>query len=108
MAPDREQRAGSDRSDPAQVATRERREAQPALHRTAPDAELGSLGLDADLQETLNLDSFDMLQLFIALHAKLGIDVPEADAGALTTLRRIVDYLRARQAPGGAAGGVHS
>jgi acyl carrier protein len=74
-----------------------------ALHRIAPEADVADLGVDADLRSTLDLDSFDMLQLLVALHQKLGVDVPEADAGALTTVGRIVEYLRARQAPGGAS-----
>jgi acyl carrier protein len=72
-----------------------------ALHRIAPEADLAQLSPEADLRSALDLDSFDLLQLLVALHRKLGVDIPEADAGGLTTLSRIVGYLEARLAAGG-------
>jgi acyl carrier protein len=69
-----------------------------ALHRVAPEADLASLSPDADLRTTLDLDSFSMLQVFVALHDRLDVDVPESDAGGLSTVGHIVDYLHERLA----------
>lgn len=77
-----------------------------ALHRIAPEAELDRLAPAANLRTTLDLDSFDVLQLFVALHRALGVNVPEAEIGPLDTLDRIVDDLARRlEAAGQAAPG---
>ena len=68
-----------------------------ALHRIAPDADLESLPPTANLRESLDIDSFDFLQLLIALNKQLGIDVPEADYGKLQTMATLVPYLVAHQ-----------
>ncbi len=66
-----------------------------ALRRIAPEA--GSeIDPDADLREQIELDSMDMLNLMIALHAATGVDIPEADYPKLATLNGCVAYLRER------------
>jgi acyl carrier protein len=67
-----------------------------ALHEIAPDADPTTLAPDADFRTALDLDSFDVLQLLLALHRRLGVEVPDAVAGELTTLDRIVEYLLQR------------
>ncbi|MCP1337533.1 acyl carrier protein [Futiania mangrovi] len=62
----------------------------------APDADLAALDPSADMREAIDLDSMDVLNLLIALHKRLGIDIPEEDAGQLVTLGGAVDYLAAR------------
>lgn len=64
----------------------------------APDADLAALDPAADMREAIDLDSMDVLNLLIALHKRLGIDIPEEDAGKLVTLGGAVDYLAAREA----------
>ncbi|MDX5362296.1 MAG: acyl carrier protein [Alphaproteobacteria bacterium] len=64
----------------------------------APDADLATLDPAADMREAIDLDSMDVLNLLIALHKRLGIDIPEEDAGKLVTLGGAVDYLAAREA----------
>lgn len=49
-----------------------------------------------NLRETLDIDSFDFLQLLIGLHDSLGVEIPESDYGKLTTLEAIVSYLSQR------------
>lgn len=74
------------------------------LHRIAPEADLAGVDPSADLREALDLDSMDMLNLFIALDRRLGIAIPEADYARAATLGGLVDTLLtrspARPAPG--------
>lgn len=66
------------------------------LGQIAPEADLTHLAPDADLRQALDIDSFDHLNFLIGLNAALGVDIPEADYGQLTTLTAIVRYLAAR------------
>lgn len=63
------------------------------LKKTAPDTDPRSLEPDENIRETLNIDSFDALRFLVALHEKLGIDIPEEDYGKTTTLGSLTDYL---------------
>lgn len=65
----------------------------------APEADLDALPPDQDLREELDIDSMDFLNFVIALHEKLGVDIPEADYPQLITLKGAVDYLAARCGP---------
>jgi acyl carrier protein len=62
----------------------------------APEADLGALPPDKDLREELDIDSMDFMNFVIALHEKLGIDIPEADYPQLLTLDGAVAYLQPR------------
>ena len=62
----------------------------------APEADLGTLNPNANVRETLDIDSFDFLNFLIGLNDALGVEIPEADYGQLATLADIVAYLRAR------------
>ena len=62
----------------------------------APEADLGALPPHKDLREELDIDSMDFLNFVIALHEKLGVDIPEADYPQLVTLDGAVGYLAAR------------
>jgi acyl carrier protein len=66
------------------------------LGRIAPEADLDTLDPEANVREALDIDSFDHLNLLIGLNEELGIDIPEADYGQLTTLAEIMSYLSAR------------
>ena len=66
-----------------------------SLRAIAPEADLQLLPPDADLRETLDIDSFDFLNFLIGLHARLGVEIPEADYGKLTTLSDLLRYLQA-------------
>ena len=48
---------------------------------------------DADFQTDLDLDSMDVLNIMIALHERTGVEIPEAEYGALTSPTRTADYL---------------
>jgi acyl carrier protein len=68
------------------------------LGQIAPEANLSTLAPDADIREALSLDSFDHLNVLIGLHEALGVEIPEADYGQLTTLTQMIRYLAARVA----------
>lgn len=69
-----------------------------AVLEIAPEADFDALDPNDDLREQLDLDSMDFLNVMIALHGTLGIDIPEADYPKLSTLNDAVGYLRDRQA----------
>lgn len=73
-----------------------------ALGRVAPEADPSAVPPNADLREELDLDSMDFLNFIIALHERLGIDIPEADYPKLATLDGAVAYLTARTGTGSA------
>jgi acyl carrier protein len=72
------------------------------LVRVAPDLEASGIGEDDHLQEDLELDSMDFLNLVTALHARLGVAVPEADYPRLATVRLATAYLEGRLGPAAA------
>lgn len=63
------------------------------LKKIAPEANPADVAPGANLREALDIDSFDFLQLLIGLHEKLGVEIPEADYGKLTTMEALVAYL---------------
>ena len=64
----------------------------------APEADFDTLDPNVNLQETLDIDSFDFLNFLIGLNDELGVEIPEADYGQLVSLNDIVDYLMVRLA----------
>ena len=62
----------------------------------APDIAPDEVAEDDHLQDDLGLDSMDVLNLVTALHARLGVDVPEADYPRIATLAEAVPYLAGR------------
>jgi acyl carrier protein len=65
------------------------------LHRIAPEADPAQVDPNANLREALDIDSFDFLNFLIDLHEKLGVEIPEADYGKLTSLEALIGYLQA-------------
>lgn len=63
------------------------------LARIAPEVEFETIDPDADLRDAVDIDSMDFLNLVTALHVRLGVDIPEADAAKLVTLTGAIDYL---------------
>jgi acyl carrier protein len=63
------------------------------LSNIAPEMDVAAIMPDADLRETLDIDSMDFLNFIMALHKKLGVDIPERDYPKLFTLARAIFYL---------------
>ena len=67
-----------------------------ALTSVAPEIDPQSLRADSAFRQEFDLDSMDFLNFVIALHGRLGVDVPESDYVKLATLNGAVDYLSGR------------
>jgi acyl carrier protein len=65
------------------------------LGEIAPEADLSILEPDVSFRDQLDVDSMDLLNFVIALHAALHVEIPEADYPKLATLDGCVDYLTA-------------
>lgn len=63
------------------------------FRRIAPEIPLEEVDPDDDLRDAFDIDSMDFLNLVIALHERLGIDIPESDYARLGSLRALTDYL---------------
>lgn len=66
----------------------------------APEADFTQLNDQRSLRRQLDIDSFDFLNLLIDLHARLGVEIPEADYGKVDSLDSLVAYLAARRSGG--------
>ena len=62
----------------------------------APDLDVSIVGPDDDLRNDIGLDSMDFLNFVIAAHKQLGVEVPEADYGKVTSLLKFARYIGAR------------
>lgn len=89
-----------------------------AIESIAPEADVRRIRAGQPLRQQIDLDSVDWLNLIVSLHEKLGIDIPDADYGKLSSVDSIVDYAssrprgtapapRAREQPGAALPPAH-
>jgi|APFre7841882630_1041343.scaffolds.fasta_scaffold449723_1 acyl carrier protein len=69
-----------------------------ALCRIAPEVAPGDVEPATPLRDQVDLDSMDWLNFLVALHGRLGVDIPEADYRKLVTLDDLCAYLAARMA----------
>ncbi|MFO1361901.1 MAG: acyl carrier protein [Burkholderiales bacterium] len=65
-----------------------------ALRHIAPEIKPADLEPRTPLRDQVDLDSMDWLNLLDALHARLGIEIPEADYEKLVTLDDLLAYLK--------------
>lgn len=61
----------------------------------APEADLTTIDASVDMREALDIDSMDFLNLVIAVHAALGVNIPERDYPQVMSLDGMVAYVRA-------------
>lgn len=69
------------------------------LVKVAPDLDPAGISGSDHLQDDLELDSMDVLNFVTALHAALGVDIPERDYPMIATTDLAVAYL-AKTIPG--------
>jgi acyl carrier protein len=67
------------------------------LGEIAPEADTAQIDPDASLREQLDLDSMDVLNVMVALHEALHVDIPETDYPKLATLNGAIAYLSQRR-----------
>ena len=63
------------------------------LHRVAPEADLDNVGLEENLREVLDIDSFDFLKVIVEIQEAFGVSIPESDYRRITTLKGLMEYL---------------
>jgi acyl carrier protein len=63
------------------------------LARIAPEIDFEALDPAVDLREQADLDSMDYLNFLTALHQRLGVEIPDADAQKLATLDGALAYI---------------
>jgi RimJ/RimL family protein N-acetyltransferase len=68
------------------------------LRRIAPQNPPAELSPTTPLRDQWDLDSMDWLNFLVALHEKLGVDIPEADYAKLVTLDDLLTYLEQHRA----------
>jgi acyl carrier protein len=66
------------------------------LARIAPDVDFETIDPNADLRDAADIDSMDFLNWVTALHARLGVEIPEADNPKLITVAGAIAYLAER------------
>jgi acyl carrier protein len=67
-----------------------------AFASVAPEVDAATVKPDVPFRHAFDLDSMDVLNFAVALHDRLGVDVPEQDYAKLATLNASVDYLAGR------------
>ena len=67
-----------------------------ALRHVAPDVVGAALDPNADLREAADIDSVDFLNLLIAIGEATGVEIPDRDAGRLTSVNALVSYVAGR------------
>ena len=66
------------------------------IYEIAPEHEGETIPEDENIQRSLEIDSFDFLNLLTALNDELGVEVPESDYGEVDTLNHMADYFAER------------
>jgi acyl carrier protein len=67
------------------------------LKSIAPELEEAGLRPDRPLRDQIDLDSMDWLNVIVALHERLKVEIPESDYAELTTLDAVVAYIGAKR-----------
>jgi acyl carrier protein len=68
------------------------------LAEVVPGTDPAAIESGVNFRDQLDMDSMDFLNLVIALHERLGVDIPEIDYPKLSSLDGCVTYLSARLA----------
>ena len=71
-----------------------------ALADVAPETEVETIEPGRPLRRQVDLDSADWLNFLVAVHQRLGVDIPDAEAAHLDTLDKLVDWCAAHGASG--------
>ncbi len=70
------------------------------LEAVAPDLDVSTIGADQDLRNDIGLDSMDFLNFMIGISKQLGVAIPEADYGKVTTLAKCALYVERQDGSG--------
>ena len=78
--------------NPEQIKT----ELLAAIGEIAPETDLAAIDPARALRQQVDLDSADWLNFLVAVHEKLGVDIPDAEAARLRTLDQIAAFVHGR------------
>jgi acyl carrier protein len=67
-----------------------------AVTGVAPEIDPASIGPGVSFRDELDLDSMDFLNFVLALHERLGVEIPEVDYPKLYTFDSAVAYLASK------------
>lgn len=67
-----------------------------ALRSVAPEVDPATIRSNLPLRDQVDLDSIDFLNFLMAIHAALGVDIPEAAYAQVATLDGCVAYVASR------------
>ncbi|MEA3290013.1 MAG: phosphopantetheine-binding protein [Campylobacterota bacterium] len=59
----------------------------------APDIEEDEIEYDDNIQESLEIDSFDFLKVLTAMNDKTGVEIPEKDYSKVDTVNNMARYI---------------
>jgi len=62
----------------------------------APDIEEDEIEPNENIQNSLEIDSFDFLKILTAMNEEVGVEVPEADYAKVDTLEKMAEYFLVR------------
>lgn len=62
----------------------------------APEVPADTIDPGANLQDEIDLDSMDFLRVIVMIKEQLGVEIPEADYGKVTTLESMVNYVEGK------------
>ena len=71
-----------------------------ALMHVAPEIDAASIQAGVSFRDQLDLDSMDFLNFVLALHERLGVDIPEVDYSRIYSVDGAVDYLASKATAG--------
>ena len=66
------------------------------IYEIAPEHEGEEIPVNENIQRSLEIDSFDFLNLLTALNEELGVEVPESDYSEVDTLEHMTNYFAQR------------
>jgi len=66
------------------------------IQSVAPEADFTTLRADKPWRDQLEIDSFDFQNIMVAIHKRLGVDIPESDYRKITTLEQFVAHVVSR------------
>lgn len=58
----------------------------------APDVDADDITMDGNIQTSLEIDSYDFLNILVAMNERVGIEVPETDYPKVDTLSKMIEY----------------
>ncbi len=62
----------------------------------APDIDESEITLDGNIQTSLEIDSYDFLNILVALNERIGIEVPESDYTEVNSVENMIEYFNKR------------